>query len=174
MSSGCAVTDPTLIQAGTEEDVSASGQTSYSAWWEILPAPSISASVSVNPGDKVSVSISGPGLWTISFKDLTNGQSFTQTVPYTSPLDTAEWIEEAPVVISASGTSPAAGEATLPNLSGGTFSNSRLNGSNPAFVPGYEMQMVSSSGQVLATPSAPSSSKDGFNVCSYSSSCGAP
>src|SRR5437660_1966812 len=38
---GCTVTDPTLIQTGTEQDVSASGQPSYSAWYELIPAPSL-------------------------------------------------------------------------------------------------------------------------------------
>src|SRR5205823_5922282 len=33
----CAITDGTLIQAGTEQDVDANGQASYSAWWELIP-----------------------------------------------------------------------------------------------------------------------------------------
>ena len=35
----CTATDNTLIQDGTEQDVSATGQASYSAWWEIIPVP---------------------------------------------------------------------------------------------------------------------------------------
>ncbi|HUC37011.1 MAG TPA: G1 family glutamic endopeptidase [Acidimicrobiales bacterium] len=170
MTSGCAVGDETLIQAGTEQDVSASGTASYSAWWEVLPAPSLTASVTVNPGDEVSVSITGPVLWTIDFKDLTNGNSFTESVPYPSPMDTAEWIEEAPVVISTSG-SASAGEATLPNLTAADFQLATLNGKSPRLVPAYEIQMVSSTGQVLATPSAPTSGGNGFNVCTYASTC---
>jgi hypothetical protein len=165
---GCLVTDETLIQAGTEEDVSASGQASYSAWWEVLPAPSLTSSVAVHPGDVVKVSISQvvPEVWTIAFNDLTDGQSFTQDVPYPSPMDTAEWIEEAPVVVSTS----SAGEATLPNLTSPNFTAATLNGSNPGLSTKYAMQMVSSSGQVLATPSAPSGG-DAFSVCTYSASC---
>ena len=37
----CQVTDGTLIQAGTEQDVDTSGKASYSAWYELIPAPSI-------------------------------------------------------------------------------------------------------------------------------------
>ena len=37
---GCTVTDSTLIQTGTEQDVDATGAPSYSAWWELVPAPS--------------------------------------------------------------------------------------------------------------------------------------
>jgi hypothetical protein len=171
MKDGCTVTDETLIQAGTEEDVSSTGAATYSAWWEILPAPSVSASITVNPGDLVSVSISGPGDWTIAFDDHTNGQSFTETVPYSSTEDSAEWIEEAPVVV---GTSGSEGEASLPNLTTPHFDDATLNGANPAFTPTYEMQMVSSTGTVDATPSAPNPDANGFNVCSYADTCAAP
>jgi hypothetical protein len=175
MTSGCAVTDPSLIQAGTEQDVSSSGAATYSAWWEVLPLPSLTSSIAVHPGDTVSVSITGPVLWTISFKDLTDGQSFTETVPYTSTMDSAEWIEEAPVVVSTGSSLPvSAGEATLPNLTSPKFDDATLNGHNAGLTPAYEMQMVNSSGAVIATPSAPNSQGDGFNVCTYTSSCAAP
>src|SRR5437764_1123872 len=36
---GCTATDATLIQTGTEQDVAANGTASYSAWWELMPAP---------------------------------------------------------------------------------------------------------------------------------------
>jgi Peptidase A4 family len=171
MKDGCTVTDETLIQAGTEEDVSSSGAATYSAWWEALPAPSFTASVTVNPGDLVSVSISGPGAWKIVFDDLTNGQSFTETLPYSSTEDSAEWVEEAPVVVSTSGST---GEASLPSLTSPHFDEATLNGDNPALTPAYEMQMVSSSGTVDATPSAPDPDANGFNVCTYADTCTAP
>src|SRR6478752_1073378 len=44
---GCTVTDNTLIQTGTEQDVAADGTKSYSAWWEVIPAPSIGISMTV-------------------------------------------------------------------------------------------------------------------------------
>src|SRR5205085_4447141 len=37
----CDVGDSTLIQTGTEQDVAADGTSSYSAWWEIIPGPSL-------------------------------------------------------------------------------------------------------------------------------------
>src|SRR5207248_8139648 len=40
----CAVGDNTLIQTGTEQDVDKSGKASYSAWWEIIPAPGLTIS----------------------------------------------------------------------------------------------------------------------------------
>src|SRR5438132_9220190 len=38
----CSVNDNTLIQTGTEQDVSKSGAASYDAWFELIPGPSLS------------------------------------------------------------------------------------------------------------------------------------
>jgi hypothetical protein len=69
------------------------------AWWEILPAASNPVySVSVHPGDSITVSISetaGTGLWTMLLTDNTNGQSFTEQEPYSGTGSSAEWITEA-------------------------------------------------------------------------------
>src|SRR5580698_277648 len=101
LQSSCSVTDSTLIQAGTEQDVSSSGQATYDAWYEIIPVPEIASTIVVHPGDVINCSISQvvPGVWTISLSDSTDGQSFTETVPYTSDESTAEWIEETPTEI---------------------------------------------------------------------------
>src|SRR6185312_17510122 len=49
---GCTVTDSTLIQAGTEQDVAADGTASYSAWYELIPAPSIAIdTMTIHAGD---------------------------------------------------------------------------------------------------------------------------
>jgi len=53
----CTVGDNTLIQTGTEQDVSAAGAASYSAWWEIIPGPSIGLAMTVAPGDHMHASI---------------------------------------------------------------------------------------------------------------------
>jgi len=42
----------------------------------------------------------------ITLKDLTTGQSFSTTVPYTSTHTTAEWIEETPLLIGTNAGSP--------------------------------------------------------------------
>src|SRR3989440_13096463 len=48
----CMVGDTTLIQTGTEQDVDSSGNGSYSAWWEIIPGPSLTiTSMTIHPGD---------------------------------------------------------------------------------------------------------------------------
>jgi hypothetical protein len=175
VNAGCSVTDATLIQTGTEQDVAANGSASYSAWWELVPAPSETiSSMPVHPGDTMSASVkeivSGADLWSISIKDLTSGKSFSQTVPYPSTHLTAEWIQEAPTIIGTSG----ANVGTLPNLSGANFDLATTNGAPAGLKPSEAIQLANSSGTVESTPSAPDSDTDGFNDCTYATTCGAP
>jgi hypothetical protein len=169
----CTVGDNTLVQAGTEQDVAADGTPSYSAWWEIVPVPSISSTISVHAGDLISCSIteSVPEVWNITLKDMSDGQSFTRTVPYPSTHLTAEWILETPVVVNTSGAS---GIAALPNLTTTQFSAATVNGQSAGLSAAEGMQLVDSSGGVLATPSAPGPGANAFNDCAYASSCPAP
>jgi hypothetical protein len=171
---GCTVGDPTLIQTGTEQDVDSSGKASYSAWWEIIPAPSITiTNMTVSPGDKMAASIGElvpmSNVWTITLKDLTNGQSFSTTVPYTSTHATAEWIEETPLEI---GTN--AGFSALPNLTDPNFDLGTVNGAPVALKSSEAMQLVDSNNNVIGTPSAPDSDTDGFGACTWSGTCTAP
>lgn len=170
LDTSCAATDETLIQAGTEQDVAATGKASYSAWWELVPVPSIAATVAVHPGDTIHCSISDvvPGVWSIVLEDATDGQGFTETLPYASTMDTAEWIEETPLVV---GTG--AGISALPNLSTVSFTSATVNGANPHLVPADAIQLTNATGGVLATPSAPATG-DAFDDCTYASSCAAP
>ncbi len=172
---GCAVTDQTLIQTGTEQDVSASGATSYSAWWEAIPAPSVAISgVNVSPGDRMSAAVAevipDSNVWTITLKDLTNGQSFTTTVPYASTRATAEWIEENPLVLGTSGN----GFSTLPNLTSPAFDLATANGAPVKLSASEQMQLIDASGNVIGDPSAPDPESDGFNACAWASTCAVP
>jgi hypothetical protein len=99
--------DDTLIQTGTEQD-SISGQTSYSAWYELLPADSITIfTINVSAGDEISASIalvdSSSHQWLVQITDVTSGQSFNQTFFYVSSRLSAEWIIERPTVNNALG-----------------------------------------------------------------------
>ena len=109
-------------------------------------------------------------VWTMSLQNLTTGQSWSQTVPYSSTHDTAEWIVETPLLISSSGAS----FTSMPNLSTVNFDLGTVNGANPGLVPSEEIQLVDNNGRPVATPSAPDAEADGFNVCTYAASCGAP
>src|SRR3954470_1652700 len=155
----CNMGDSTLIQTGTEQDVSAAGKPSYSAWWEIIPGPSIDiGKLKVRPGDRMRASIAEtlPALWKITLRNLTTRQTFTTTVPYTSTHATAEWIQETPIVV---GTN--AGLAPLPNLSRNSFDRARVNGA-PAELKSSERILLTSKDKVIAAPSAPSRQRDGF------------
>jgi len=147
----CTMGDNTLIQTGTEQDVSASGKPSYSAWWEIIPAPSSTiANMTVRPGDHMRASITeapkGSEVWHISLQDLTRHETFKKTVPYTSTYATAEWIEETPIVI---GTN--AGLADLPTLSRTTFDRAQVDGASAQLKAAERILLTTTSGKVIGT-----------------------
>ena len=170
--SGCSATDSTLIQTGTEQDVSSSGAPSYSAWYELVPAPSLTIpSMTVSPGDRMSASLAetvpDSNVWVITLKDLTRGESYSTTVPYSSSHATAEWIEETPLEI---GTN--AGFSALPNLTNPGFSSGTVNGAPLTLSPAEAMELTDSAGAVIGTPSAPNSALSGFDDCAWAPSCG--
>ncbi len=168
---GCTVTDSTLIQTGTEQDVDATGAPSYSAWWELVPAPSITVSnMTVAPGDHMHASVSelvnDADVWNITIQDVTKGESFSTAVPYPSTHATAEWIEETPLEI---GTD--AGFAALPNLTNPAFSSGAVNGSPVKLTTSEQMQLIDSNSNVIGTPSAPNAAGSGFDACSWATTC---
>jgi hypothetical protein len=169
----CTVTDNTLIQAGTEQDVSDTGQASYDAWWEIIPETETEVSLPVTAGNKIKVTItestSTPGSWTIKIQNLSTHKKFTTTQTYSSSEDTVEWIEETPLEIGTTGT----GLATMPNLTRVHFSDATYNAANAGFQTIDEMQLDNNS-MIEATPSAPSKTMNGFNDCTWATSCPKP
>jgi hypothetical protein len=166
----CTVGDNTLIQTGTEQDVDASGAPSYSAWWEVIPGPSLGISMTVAPGDHMHASlaelVADSNLWTITLQDLTRGETFTQLVPYPSTHLTAEWIEETPLLL---GTN--AGFAALPNLTNPAFTSATVNGHSASLTASEEMQLIDSNDNVIGAPSAPNTTRDGFSACTWATSC---
>ena len=168
LESTCLLTDPTLIQVGTEQDVDGSGNPTYFAWWEIIPLPSLQTSLPVAPGQQITASISQiiPELWQIQIRNDSTGQSFSTTIPYPSTFGTVEWIVETPLVIS---TDSAAGLASMPNLGNVSFSSLKVNGGNPQLSPDEALDLVQN-GQLIAEPSAPSGGNS-FSVCVYPPNC---
>jgi hypothetical protein len=169
----CSVTDNTLIQDGTEEDVSSSGTPSYSAWWETIPETSTAIKMTVEPGDTMSSSIvekpKNSETWVITLKDVTRGETFTKKVEYSSTYLTAEWIEETPLVIGSK-----TGLAPLPNATSPVFDHGTANGAAANLKTSQQMELVDSNGNVIGTPSAPDPDLDGFNACAWATSCSAP
>jgi hypothetical protein len=174
LDAACNVGDNTLIQAGTEQDV-VGGRPQYSAWWEVIPAPSVTIStMEVTPGDHMHLDIhettTGSEIWSITLADVSRNESFTQTVSYSSSYATAEWIEETPLII---GTG--AGLAALPKVSKVVFDNGTTNGGSPGLLTSEEIKLVNSrSGRVYAVPSSPDGDANGFSACAWARSCPTP
>src|SRR3954451_15924681 len=168
----CSVGDNTLIQTGTEQDVSAAGTPSYSAWWEVIPGPSIGISTfTVSPGDHmhadITEAVTNSEVWKITLQDVTKGETYTTTVPYSSTHATAEWIQETPLILDPSNP----GLAALPNLTTNSFSAAKTNGQNAGLTAGEKMNLVDGNGNVIGAPSNPNSTLDGFNLCSWATTC---
>jgi hypothetical protein len=172
LNTSCTIGDNTLIQAGTEQDVTAAGKRAYYAWYELIPAASQRVSLAVAPGNQVTVNVkqTSPGHWSIVIRNVTTGKSWSKSTAYPSTLATAEWVEETPLLISG-GTS---GIAALPKLSAVHFTGATVNGAAAGLVSAERMQLVDGSGHVLATPSAPNHAKTAFNDCTYATSCAVP
>lgn len=171
VNSGCDASDETLIQTGTEQDVSSTGATSYDAWYELVPAPELEISnMTIEPGDQMHASLTQlageSNVWEITIEDVTRGETYSTTVPYSSTQDTAEWIEETPLEI---GTD--AGLAALPNLTNPAWNDLTVNGGNPDLNNSEEIDLVDSSGDVIGAPSAPKSTTNGFDECTWTSTC---
>jgi len=92
------VTSNDLIQAGTLDTISASGQVTVSAFYEILPAAARLITMTVSPGDVMAASVTetGTNLWQITITDQTTSQTYSKSLSYASSLSSAEWIEEDP------------------------------------------------------------------------------
>ena len=113
----CNKGDHTLIQLGTEQDVSSDGTTSYSSWYELLPAFPVTKdpkTYPVAPGDVITASLqctscsSKKQFWTLTMSNLGKWRWMAQ-VTYASSKLSAEWIAEAP---SAGGILPLANFGT--------------------------------------------------------------
>jgi len=141
-----------LIQSGTQNIVSPSGQVTTTAFYELLPDASIQIpNLSVKPGDSVTVTVSqqSSGQWLVNFNDNTTNQNYQTTVSYTSSTSSAEWIEEAP----SNGTNvlPLDNFGTVQFSDGTTTQNGTqvsISGSSA-----HAIAMVNNGGQALATPS---------------------
>jgi Peptidase A4 family len=127
---GFAGSSQALEQIGTEADCTASGRATYSAWYEIVPSPSVPLALAVDAGDTLtgSVTVDGTSV-TLTLTDQTTGQTATKTLVVASPETTsAEWIAEAPSTCGRGGC------RTLPlaNFGSVTFSSASATGAGHA------------------------------------------
>jgi hypothetical protein len=95
---GYKLTSDALEQTGTEVDCSAAGKVVSSAWFELVPAPSKTIALRVNPGDVMHATVTVTG-HTVMFtlNDETSHRRFHKTLNAPSiDVSSAEWIVEAP------------------------------------------------------------------------------
>jgi hypothetical protein len=142
-------------QLGTDSDM-VNGIPRYYAWWEMYPNPSNTiSSMTVNPGDSISASVSYTSNgFVLQIMDTTSNHSFSTTQrSSTAQLSSAEWIQEAP--------SSFTGVLPLANFGKINFSNSQatISGTTGQIdAPAWSSQstaieMVTSTGSVKAAPS---------------------
>jgi len=183
----CSSVDNTLIQLGTEQDVSSRGVTDYYAWIETLPEAEepicsggrMKCSYPVEPGDSITATLtcesncSSPGAtqsWRLSLADATEDWTYSTTVNYASTLLSAEWIQEAP---SSSG-----GVLALADYGTATFTHTGgFAGTSGVTLASNGIVMVDPYGET-SVPSSPDPADD-FSACwgnnsSLLSSCAAP
>jgi hypothetical protein len=87
-----------LEQVGTDADCTRAGATSYSAWYELVPAGPVNVALKARPGDRLSASVTvRADHVTLRIRNLTTGKRFT-TTKRVSKIDasSADWIVEAP------------------------------------------------------------------------------
>ena len=95
---GYTVGSNSLEQTGTSADCSSTGKATYYAWYELVPATSVTLKLKIFPGDTVTstVLINGTDVL-VQVKDRTRHTTFTKHLKMATPdLTSAEWIAEAP------------------------------------------------------------------------------
>ena len=159
----CKSVDQTLIQLGTAQAATSRKNTSYFAWYEMLPASSVPIpTLAVNPGDIITASLSCGGnctgfqIWTLSMTDETTSQNWTTDFSYQSSNLSAEWIEEAP--------SGRHGILPLANYHTTTFDQSMINGAGADLSLADTIVMRNPHGE-SSNVSALDSTFDGFSAC---------
>jgi hypothetical protein len=162
----------TLVQAGTEAD-SVKGTPVYDAWTEILPAPEVVITgLAIHPGDRITTTVQeiSAGRWDMTVADLTTGTSGGRTVNYASSGASAEAIHERPEV---NGTLATLTKTNKVTFVPGEFSSTAA-GSIPVLTPLLKPAKKAAVDQIfmvnnadtkdIASPSVPSTAKDGFAV----------
>jgi hypothetical protein len=143
-------------QLGTEQDTSRSGATTYYAWWEMYPNPSVQITTmgTISSGDSMSASVTyiGNNAFTLQMTDHTTGKVFSTTqTSTTAERSSAEWIVEAP--------SSFLGILPLANFGTATFTQAQatIQGTTGPIDSGSwqntAINMVNNSGTVIASTS---------------------
>ncbi len=160
----CTATDRTLIQLGTEQDVSSSGLTDYYAWYELLPHAPKLIPLTVNSGDVITASLqcvarcsASRQSWALIMNNQTTQANWTQILEYASKELSVEWIEEAPALSGR--ILPLAAYDTV------VFDPDSANGSSPNLSLSANGIVMNDPRKQTSNPSDPDSDLDGFDTC---------
>lgn len=155
-----------LVQTGTDSVVYG-GQRYYEAWTEIIPADEVPAPVAVHPGNRMEgIVLKRSGArWSMTLRDLSTGRSYTRTVHYSTPGQSAEAIHERPEV----GGSLANLAITNPVTYSSTYAQSGgkwrpLLHARPGETVSRIYMVNNADTAVIATPSAPGRGGLSFRV----------
>lgn len=113
-------TSAALEQIGTQVDCSSLGESFYSAWYELVPAPPVHLALRVRPGDTLSASVTvSRHAVKLYLANRTTGAAFARQLR-AEPVDvtSAEWVVEAPSTCDAIGCRP----LPLANFGSASFS----------------------------------------------------
>jgi hypothetical protein len=176
--------DNSLVQDGTEAD-NINGHAHYDAWTEILPAAEVVLpDLPIHPGDQIySITIeTGHNVWDMEVMDLTTGQSGSRSVHYDSSGASIETVHERPCI--ADDCTSLSDLANLTDTTNVTFDPGLYTTSYPGSLEAsystagwtplmskasgatvYRMFMVNDTDSaVIASPSTPSTDREGFSV----------
>jgi hypothetical protein len=92
-------------QIGTQFECTDSGSPRYAAWYELLPAASVTIPMKVRPGDTVSASVTVVRTHvSVVLRNRTTGERFAKRLHMSAPdVTSAEWIVEAPSACTRTG-----------------------------------------------------------------------
>ena len=163
---GYTVGSNSLEQTGTSADCNGAGKATYYAWYELVPAASVTLKLKIFPGDKTTstVLINGTDVL-VQVKNRTRHTFFSKHLQMATPdLSSAEWIAEAPSECTVTGfcrTVP------LTNFGSVTFSKIAALGNGQGGTlsgPGWEptpIQLVPRARRVFGDVNASASSTAG-------------
>jgi hypothetical protein len=105
---GYSLTSQALEQTGTDADCDQSGNPSYYAWYELVPADPVNLAAKVMPGDTITTSVNilpsttgGQSTVELQVKNRTRHWTVTKKItPSVIDTSSAEWITEAPSTCS--------------------------------------------------------------------------
>jgi Peptidase A4 family len=156
-------------QVGTGADCLQAGLPAYYAWYELYPAPRVRLGMVIHAGDRIEAQVSSvSGATSLSLRDLSAGRavSVSQRSPI-GPLNSAEWVVEAPSACSGSACSvlPLADFGTVPFS--GCSADAAAGGSGTITSASWStdaITMVRRTGGVLAQPSDVTADGASFSV----------